>query len=92
MQHGTSQAAPVVAGVTLLVQEYYRRLTGSLPKVDYVVACLRQGGVAILDGDDESDNVQNTRLKFTRLDAMGALRASRRWVRRSFLLAGRALR
>ncbi|NEQ70623.1 MAG: S8/S53 family peptidase [Symploca sp. SIO2D2] len=72
-QHGTSQAAPVTAGVILLLQEYYLRLTGSLPSVDDLEIYLRAGGVVINDGDDEQDNVTNTGLNFLRIDAVQAL-------------------
>ncbi|MDJ0705985.1 MAG: S8 family serine peptidase [Leptolyngbyaceae cyanobacterium MO_188.B28] len=72
-QHGTSQATPVTAGVILLLQEYYLRLTGSLPSVDELETYLRAGGVMINDGDDEQDNVTNTGLNFLRIDVVGAL-------------------
>jgi len=72
-QHGTSQAAPVIAGVILLLQEYYLRLTGSLPSVDDLEIYLRAGGVVINDGDDEQDNVTNTGLNFLRIDVVRAL-------------------
>ncbi|HEX2162656.1 MAG TPA: S8 family serine peptidase, partial [Thermoanaerobaculia bacterium] len=69
VQQGTSQAAPVTAGVLLLLQELHRRLTGELPEVDDLVALLRQSAVTIHDGDDERDNVEHTDLDFPRLDA-----------------------
>jgi subtilisin family serine protease len=73
VQHGTSQATPVTAGVILLLQEYYLKLTDSLPSVEWIETCLRAGGVKINDGDDEQDNVQNTGLDFVRIDVVGAL-------------------
>jgi subtilisin family serine protease len=73
VQHGTSQATPVTAGVVLLLQEYYMRLTGLLPSVDELEMYLRDGGVVINDGDDEQDNVTNTGLNFVRIDVVGAL-------------------
>jgi subtilisin family serine protease len=78
VQHGTSQATPVTAGVILLMQEFYHRTTGQLPVVDDLVTWLRNGGVVITDGDDEDDNVAHTNLKFFRLDALSALEAVRR--------------
>jgi hypothetical protein len=61
-QHGTSQAAPHVAGVAVLaqqlaVQELSRRLT--VPEFNTLLA---ESGVVINDGDDEDDNVTNTGL------------------------------
>jgi subtilisin family serine protease len=73
IQHGTSQATPVVTGVILLMQEYYLRLTGSLPSINELVVFLGAGGVRINDGDDEQDNVINTGLNFVRVDVIGAL-------------------
>ena len=78
IQHGTSQAAPVTAGIILLMQEFYKRYAGELPKVNDLIVWLRRGGVPILDGDDEDDNVQHTHLTFLRLDAVHALTAVHR--------------
>jgi subtilisin family serine protease len=78
VQHGTSQAAPVTAGIILLLQEFYRRYAGELPTVDQVTNWLRRGGASIRDGDDEADNVQHTNLTFLRLDAVQALTAAYR--------------
>jgi hypothetical protein len=36
-QHGTSQTAPVTAGLVLLAQALHQRVTGELPTVDDVV-------------------------------------------------------
>ncbi len=67
---GTSQAAPFVTGVIILMQEFYRRrYPGKLPSVNQLENWLRKGGVPIIDGDDEVDNVSNTNLEFLRLDA-----------------------
>lgn len=75
VQHGTSQATPVVAGIVLLLQSYHLRVTGRLPSVADVRAWLLRGGVNIVDGDDEQDNVLHTGLTFRRVDALGALEA-----------------
>jgi subtilisin family serine protease len=72
IQEGTSQAAPVIAGVVLLLQEYHLRLTGSLPSIDNLKLYLRSGGVTINDHHND-DNVDNTGLDFPRVDAVGAL-------------------
>lgn len=80
--HGTSQAAPAVAGLILLMQEYHRNLTspspgtpGELPTVDDLEVWLRRSGVPVVDGDDEDDNVTNTNKTFRRIDAVAALNA-----------------
>lgn len=92
VQHGTSQATPVTVGVILLLQQFFLRATGCLPRVDDVVTWLRTGGVPIRDGDDEHDNVENTGLEFVRVDALGALDAVRRHLQRRLLLSGVPLR
>lgn len=88
VQHGTSQAAPVTVGVILLMQEYYRRVTGELPEVDLLVDCLRSGGVRLRDGDDEDDNVENTNLDFLGINAYSALEAVRESLEVHLLLGG----
>lgn len=72
---GTSQAAPVVAGVILLMQEFYMDRKGALPPVSKVRSWLVASAADINDGDDEKDNVQNTGKQFVRVDAMNALQA-----------------
>jgi hypothetical protein len=74
-QQGTSQAAPMTAGVILLVQEYYKRAKGTLPPVDDVERWLRDGAVLVNDDCNACDNVPHTKKKFPRLDAVGALTA-----------------
>ncbi len=86
VQHGTSQATPVTVGVILLLQEYYKRYTGELPTVTQITNWLRRGGVPIVDGDDEDDNVRHTNLTFLRLDAMRALEAAQRELKRRGLV------
>lgn len=81
IQHGTSQATPVTAGVVLLLQEYYQRLAGELPEVDEIERWIRQGAKTITDGDDEDDNVTNTGKEFAVLDAYDTLDAVRRSAR-----------
>jgi len=84
-QHGTSQAAPVVTGLILLMQEFHLRAAGELPEVDDLITWLRRGGVTIHDGDDEDDNVQHTGLNYIRADALSALDAIRRSLLRKLL-------
>ncbi len=84
-QHGTSQAAPVIAGLILLMQEFHLRAAGELPAVNDLVTWLRRGGVTIRDGDDENDNVQHTGLTFVHADALSALDSIRRSLLRKLL-------
>ena len=72
VMHGTSQAAPVVAGAILLLQQNCLRRTGSLPTVDQLEEWLRGTAATINDGDDENDNVTNTGADFPRIDLLGA--------------------
>lgn len=86
--HGTSQATPVVAGVILLMQDYYKRTTGNLPTVDQLEKWLRAGAKTINDGDDENDNVTNTRLDFLRVDALAALQAAEQEIGATYSISG----
>lgn len=92
VQHGTSQATPVTAGVILLMQQFHLRETGKLPSVDDLVKWLRRSGVKINDGDDELDNVTNTGLDFIRLTAVGALDAIRRDLQQHLSVTGQPLK
>lgn len=87
-QHGTSQATPVVAGLILLMQEFYCRVSGEMPSINELVAWLRRGGIQIIDGDDEHDNVEHTHLTFIRVDALSALDAVRRELHKRMLRQG----
>jgi len=73
IQHGTSQATPVVAGLVLLLQSLCRRATGRLPSVADLRRWLIAGSVTIQDSDDEHDNVLHTGLAFRRIDAVATL-------------------
>ncbi|WP_053078454.1 S8 family peptidase [Methylobacterium tarhaniae] len=88
IQHGTSQATPVVAGVVLLLQELFVNAHGRLPAVDDVVQWLRSSAVSIVDGDDEHDNVDHTNLTFRRVDALAALETLSRSMATAELMAG----
>ncbi len=77
-QNGTSQAAPVTAGVILLMQEFYRKRMGKLPPVHLLVDCLREGGEVIEDLETDNDSVQNTGEKYVRINALNALSALKR--------------
>ncbi len=88
IQHGTSQATPVTAGVILLLQQYFLTTTGQLPTVDDLERWLFLGGVTIKDEDpgDKLDNVKNTGKTFVRLDALGAMMAANRDLQNVLLL------
>jgi len=74
--HGTSLAAPFVAGVIALMQEHYKkRHNGDLPSCDALEQWLLQGGERIVDDAGVDDNVTNTGATFKALDALGALNA-----------------
>ena len=61
---GTSQAAPYVTGVVLLLQEYHLRKTSKRPSIDNLKTYLRTGGFVTPDKD--------TGLNFMRLNVLGA--------------------
>ncbi len=86
--HGTSQATPVVAGVILLMQQFYQQQMGSLPSVDQLERWFRAGSVANIDGDNEDDNVSNTGLSFPRIDAVAAMQALERDLNTGYSISG----
>lgn len=51
---GTSQSAPVISGIILLMQEYYRKInnTNELPSVDLIEQALWDGGLPLHDVED----------------------------------------
>lgn len=77
--HGTSQAAPVTAGLVLLAQQYAQRRTGQLPTVDQLEKWMRAvtPRTQRTDGDDENDNVSNSGLPFATGDAVDMLTAAK---------------
>ena len=79
---GTSQAAPVVTGVVLLLQQFYKSHTGELPLVDDLEHWLREGGQRILDGDDEHDNVRHTCQEYRVVDVFHSLVLAQKQVNR----------
>jgi subtilisin family serine protease len=88
IQHGVSQATPVVAGIVLLLQSLHWRSTGRLPAVADVRRWLMQGATTILDSDDDHDNVLHTGLAFSRVDAFAALEACAKEIARNALAEG----
>lgn len=84
-QQGTSQAAPVVAGVILLMQSLYKRVTGEMPSVEYLAKLIKIGAIEIFDGDDEDDNVEHTNQHFRRVNAPKALQSVLRHLQQEIL-------
>jgi len=70
IMHGTSQAAPHIAGIVGLMQELAVQHLGRLLTVAEVRNLLVTTATMINDGDDEVDNVTNTGLDFPRVDVM----------------------
>lgn len=73
VQDGTSQAAPTITGIVLLLQQYFLRRTGRLPSITILQEILRSGSVWVTDGDDEDDNVKHSNRKFPRVNALEAI-------------------
>ncbi len=71
-QSGTSQAAPHVAAAAAMLQDMALTQRGQALTQAGLVTALRNTGVAIVDGDDEVDNVTNTNLTYRRLDVLAA--------------------
>lgn len=68
--HGTSQAAPHIAGIAALAQELAVQTLGRRLTVDEFKQLLRDSATIINDGDNENDNVVNTGLDFPRVDML----------------------
>jgi subtilisin family serine protease len=77
-QQGTSQAAPIVTGTILLMQQFHKKTKGTLPKVDDLVTWMRDGARQEVDNYGAADNVTNTGLQYLRLDVVGALEAEKK--------------
>lgn len=76
VQDGTSQAAPTVTGVVLLIQEFVKRQSGELPDIAFIKNCLRSSSHFVKDSDRGVDNVKNTERVFPRLSALDSLIAA----------------
>ncbi len=72
---GSSQAAPAVSGVILLIQQYWKKKTGKLPKIDQVETWLHHGAMKIIDvqSSPSLDNVIHTGADFHLVNALNAL-------------------
>lgn len=81
IQDGTSQAAPTVAGVILLLQEHYLRLTGELPNINLLQEVLRSTSKWLTDEDSAPDNVINTGRNYPRINAYESLVALDRYIK-----------
>jgi subtilisin family serine protease len=75
VQDGTSQAAPTVAGVVLLLQEHYKRLTGRLPPVSLLQQVLRSTSTWLEDVETSNDNVVNSGRSYPRVNAFESIAA-----------------
>lgn len=73
--HGTSQAAPHVAGIAVLMQQLAEQTLGRTLATDEFLDLMRDTAATILDGDDEDDNVTNTGLNFSRADVFAMAEA-----------------
>ena len=73
--YGTSMAAPHIAGIVALAQEYAVQLSGSRLPVSTLLSLMRSSAVTIVDGDDENDNVTNTGGSFPRVDVFALMEA-----------------
>lgn len=67
---GTSQAAPHVTGAVVLAQQLAETKLGRRLDPQEMHNLLLRSGSAIVDGDDEDDDVGNTSQTFFRLDVM----------------------
>jgi hypothetical protein len=73
--HGTSQAAPHIAGISVLAQQLAMQTFGRrLSRVE-LSQLLSSSAVTVNDGDDENDNVINTGLNFPRVDVLALAQA-----------------
>ena len=70
---GTSQAAPVVSGVTLLMQQFYLKKTGRLPDIDLIEQCLKAGTEFTDVEIPNMDSVPASCQEFVALDVFKAL-------------------
>jgi subtilisin family serine protease/5-hydroxyisourate hydrolase-like protein (transthyretin family) len=65
---GTSMAAPYVTGAAVLAQQLSLQQHGQRLSLSQFRELLRTSGAAVVDGDDEDDNVPNTGHTYFRLD------------------------
>lgn len=75
LMHGTSQAAPQIAGLALLAQQMATELLGRRLSVDEFRILITSTATTIVDGDDEDDNVTNTGESYPLVNALGMAEA-----------------
>lgn len=78
LQKGTSQAAPMVTGAILLLQEYYNVRRGNTsaltrPPIDDLAGWLKEGSDLIRDNYGDDDNVKNTDQSYRMLNVLKAM-------------------
>jgi len=69
-RRGTSMAAPFVTGAAVLAQQLSVRESGRRLTSAEFRDLLRATGIAVIDGDDENDNVNNTGATYQRLNLL----------------------
>ena len=72
---GTSMASPEIAGMVALAQQLAEQELGRRLSFDEIRSLLKSTGDAVVDGDNENDNVPNTGLTFYRVDMMALAEA-----------------
>uniref|UniRef100_UPI00260AAEEE S8 family serine peptidase n=1 Tax=Pelagibius sp. TaxID=1931238 RepID=UPI00260AAEEE len=73
--HGTSQAAPHIAGIAVLAQQLAEQELGRKLTVTEFTDLLASSGDSIFDGDDEDDNVVNTGSTYQRVNVLALAEA-----------------
>jgi hypothetical protein len=70
VMHGTSQAAPQIAGLALLAQEMAVDMLGRRLSVSEFRSLLQSTATQVVDGDDENDNAVNTGATYPLVNAL----------------------
>ncbi|MEL7473868.1 MAG: S8 family serine peptidase [Planctomycetota bacterium] len=68
--HGTSMASPHIAGVAVLMQQFFYESTGRRMTLEEFRFALENGSQNIFDGDNENDDVVNTFAEYNRVDVI----------------------
>jgi len=75
VMHGTSQAAPQIAGLALLAQEMSMTMLGRRLSVSEFRTIITSTATTVIDGDDENDNVTNTGASYPLVNALAMAEA-----------------